>query len=300
MTRPEIIAEPGRARERSRAARSAGQTVGLVPTMGYLPEGHLSLLRRARRECGFVMASIFVNPTQFGPGEDFDRYPRDFERDLTLLAEARTDAVFSPEASSLYPRGDGGYRTWVTVEGLGDVLCGDPSRRGPGHFRGVATVVAKLLNIVEPDVAYFGQKDAQQALVIATMARDLNMAARIEICPTVREDDGLAMSSRNRFLSPAERAAAPVIHRALRSAQEALDDGERRPHALVERVRIVLAGEPLFKPEYVELVAMSDLTPLTGETMTTPALLAVAGRIGNTRLIDNVVLADKTRKAELS
>ncbi len=294
---PEVIAEPTLARQRSRAARAAGRSTGLVPTMGYLHAGHMSLLRRAREECGFVMASIFVNPAQFGPGEDYDRYPRDLDRDLAMLAEARADAVFCPEASVLYPKEGAGYRTWVTVEGLGEVLCGDPSRRGPGHFRGVATVVAKLLHIVEPDVAYFGQKDAQQAIVIATMARDLDMAARIEICPTVREPDGLAMSSRNKFLSPAEREAAPVIDRALGAAEEAYAGGERRPHALVERARIVMAGEPLFKPEYVELVAMSDLTPFAGEAVTAPALLAVAGRIGNTRLIDNVVLAEKGRKA---
>jgi len=296
--KPDVIREPEQARRRSRAARAEGRSVALVPTMGYLHAGHMSLLSRAREECGFVMASIFVNPAQFGPQEDFDRYPRDPDRDLAMLAEARADAVFCPETAALYPADGPGYRTWVTVEGLGEVLCGDPSRRGPGHFRGVTTVVAKLLNIVEPDVAYFGQKDAQQAVVISTMARDLNMAPRIEICPTVREPDGLAMSSRNKFLSPAERAAAPVIHRALAAAETACRAGERSPRALVERARIVLAGEPMFKPEYVELVAMSDLKPFAGDAVTAPALLAVAGRIGNTRLIDNVVLADKGRKAE--
>ena len=190
----------------------------------------------------------------------------------------------------MYPRDGAGYHTWVTVEGMSEVLCG-ASR--PGHFRGVATVVTKLLNIVEPDIAYFGQKDTQQAIIIRTMARDLNMSARIEVCPTVREPDGLAMSSRNRYLSPAERGVAPVICRALLVAADAVASGERSPRAIVERARIALAGEPLFKTEYVELVSASDLRPITGDRISGAALLAVAGRIGPTRLIDNIMLAVK-------
>src|SRR5215475_8949644 len=235
----DVITEPARMRERSRAARHGGLKVGLVPTMGYLHEGHLSLMRRARRECGLTVASIFVNPAQFGPGEDFERYPRDLDHDRAMLERAEVDVLFHPDAATMYPRAAGGlgaHHTWVEVEGLSDTLCGTAR---PGHFRGVATVVAKLLNIVEPDSAYFGQKDAQQAIIIRTMVRDLDMSARIEVCPTVREPDGLAMSSRNKYLSPAERQAAPVIHRALSLAAQAVAAGERSPRALIERTRIV-------------------------------------------------------------
>ncbi|HZI94625.1 MAG TPA: pantoate--beta-alanine ligase [Patescibacteria group bacterium] len=291
--RLETITDPARMKERSREVRHGGMKVGLVPTMGYLHDGHLSLMRRARRDCGWVVASIFVNPSQFGPGEDFEHYPRDLERDREMLERAEVDALFHPEPAAIYPRDPGGrsnYHTWITVEGLSDVLCGAAR---PGHFRGVATVVAKLLNIVEPDIAYFGQKDAQQAIIIRTMARDLNLAPRIEICPTVREADGLAMSSRNKYLSPAERDAAPVIHRALSAAMEAVAAGERSPRAVIERARIVLAGEPLFKLEYIELVDSNDLRPITNDRLAGEALLAAAGRIGNTRLIDNMVVAVK-------
>lgn len=286
----ETIADIGRMRERSRAARGRGLRVGLVPTMGYLHEGHMSLVRRSLAECGMTVVSIFVNPTQFAPGEDFSRYPRALERDTTMLEETGADVLFHPRIDQMYPREGAGYRTWVTVEGMSEVLCGG-SR--PGHFRGVATVVTKLLNIVEPDAAYFGQKDAQQAIMIRTMARDLDMAARIEVCPTVREPDGLAMSSRNSYLSPAERAAAPVIHRALAAAAEAAATGERSPRALIDRALIVLAGEPLFRTEYVELVGTIDLKPVTTPLAGAEALLAIAGRIGPTRLIDNVIIAVK-------
>lgn len=250
--RMEVIRDPARMRERSRAARAAGATIGFVPTMGYLHAGHMSLVARARSECGLAVASIFVNPAQFGPGEDLDRYPRDPERDFGMLADAGVDVVFHPDAPALYPRGVAAHQTWVTVKGLSETLCGDPGRRGPGHFRGVATVVTKLLNIVEPDVAYFGQKDAQQAIVIATMTRELDMSARIEVCPTVREADGLAMSSRNKHLTPAQRAAAPVIHRALTAAATEASLGEDRVAVLVARAREVLRTEPEFEIEYVE------------------------------------------------
>jgi len=253
----------------------------------------MSLVARARSECGLVVASIFVNPAQFGPGEDFDQYPRDTQRDFSMLREARVDAVFHPTASALYPRGVAAHRTWVTVEGLSEMLCGDPGRRGPGHFRGVATVVTKLLNIVEPDVAYFGQKDAQQAIVIATLARELDMSPRVEVCPTVREADGLAMSSRNKYLTPEQRAAAPVIHRALTAAAADASRGEDLVTALVARAREVLRSEPLFEIEYVEIAGLSDLGPPENGVVRGEALLAVAGRMGSTRLIDNIIVAVK-------
>ncbi|MFQ5701279.1 MAG: pantoate--beta-alanine ligase [Acidobacteriota bacterium] len=283
----ETIEDPDAMRRRSRAARRAGLTVGLVPTMGSLHAGHASLLRRARQECGLAVASIFVNPAQFGPGEDFERYPRDLDRDRALLERLEIDVLFHPDASVLY-RPQPRHRTWVDVEGMSHVLCG-ASR--PGHFRGVTTVVLKLLNIVEPDIAYMGQKDAQQAIIIDTMVRDLNVGTRIEVCPTVREADGLALSSRNSYLTPPERAAAPVIHRALCAARDALASGERSPAVLLEQVRGVLASEPLIVPEYVQLVNPIDLEPLTSAPLRGEGLLAVAVRIGTTRLIDNITLS---------
>ena len=281
------ITKPEDMRRLCRTERSAGRNVGFVPTMGALHDGHASLLRRARQECDFAVASIFVNPAQFGPTEDLSRYPRDIERDAALLERIEIDALFRPEAADVYPPP---HRTWVTVEGMSDILCG-ASRAG--HFRGVATVVLKLLNIVEPDVAYFGQKDAQQAAIIRTMARDLNLPCRIEVCPTVREEDGLAMSSRNAYLNARQRAAAPVIYRALAAAQEDVAGGERSIAAIVARAREVLASEPLFAIEYLELVRPDDLSPLEGEHLAGKALLAVAGRIGTTRLIDNIILNDE-------
>lgn len=283
---PEMIVDPGAMRERSRAARRGGLTVGLVPTMGYLHEGHMSLFAGARAACGLAVVSIFVNPTQFGPAEDFERYPRDLDRDRTMVERAEADVLFLPETETIYPDGSTGQRTWVTVEGMSDVLCG---RSRPGHFRGVTTVVTKLLNIVEPDAVWFGQKDAQQAIVIRRMARDLDMAARIEVGPTVRERDGLAMSSRNAYLSPRGRAAAPIIHRALAAARQAASDGERSAPALLALTRAVLARERMFEIDYVELVSTDDLRPIAGE-LSGPALLAVAGRIEKTRLIDNELI----------
>ena len=285
----EVILEPAVMRVRSRAARAAGKTVGLVPTMGYLHEGHLSLIQKARAECSVTVVSIFVNPSQFGPQEDFARYPRDLDRDRALVERAEADIIFHPDAGALYPDGAAALRTWVTVEGMSDVLCGG-SR--PGHFRGVATVVTKLFNIVEPDAAYFGQKDAQQAIIIKRMAKDLDSGVRIEICPTVREEDGLAMSSRNKYLGPAERPAAAVIHRALSSAAAAARAGEWSPRRLVEAARAVLEKEPLFTTEYVELVDATSLSSVSASEGPLPreSLLAVAGRIGQTRLIDNVII----------
>jgi len=266
-----------------RAARKARRgTWGLVPTMGYLHEGHLSLVRRARAENDQVAVSIFVNPTQFGPHEDLARYPRDLERDLSLLAPLEVDLVFVPPVSEMYPSG---FQTAVTVEEVARPLEGAAR---PGHFRGVATVVCKLFNIFQPDRAYFGQKDAQQVVVIRRMARDLDFDLEIVVCPTVREADGLALSSRNVYLNPEERRAATVLFRALSAAQAAWQAGERDGERLREHMRTVLASEPLAQPEYVSIADPETLAELPSADERALASLAV--RIGTTRLIDNVVL----------
>src|SRR5689334_4313461 len=266
------------------SARREGRSIGLVPTMGYLHEGHLSLLRAARAECDLVVMSLFVNPTQFGPGEDLDRYPRDEERDLRLAAEAGADVVYAPPVEEVYPEG---FSTRVEVEGgLVSVLDGDPRRRGPGHFRGVTTVVAKLFNSVQPDVAYFGQKDAQQAVVIRRMARDLDFPVRIEVLPTVREPDGLAMSSRNAYLGPEERERAAALSRALRAAEETAPTTGLEAALDAARAELRAAG---VEPEYLEARDAEDLTPVA-ELSGRPVLIALAARVGGTRLIDNVLI----------
>jgi pantoate--beta-alanine ligase len=267
-------------------ARAEGRSIGLVPTMGYLHEGHLSLLRAARAECDLVVMSLFVNPTQFGPGEDLDRYPRDEARDAELAGEAGVDLIYAPLVDEVYPDG---FSTGVEVSGLTEVLCGDPSRRGTEHFRGVTTVVAKLFNIVAPDIAYFGQKDAQQVAAIRRMVRDLDIPVRIETLPIVREADGLAMSSRNAYLEPEDRERATALSRALREVERvahtdalatALDAGRRELQA---------AG---VEPEYLEARDAESLEPVA-ELNGRPALVAVAARFGKARLIDNVeLLAD--------
>ncbi len=270
-------------REFVRQARERGRTIGLVPTMGYFHEGHLSLIREAKKACAAAVVSIFVNPLQFGPQEDFHRYPRDFERDQKMARETGVDAIFSPTVEEMYPEG---FCTHVEVSGgLTECLCG-LSR--PGHFRGVATVVAKLLNIVLPDKAFFGWKDAQQALVIRRMVRDLNMPVEIITVPTVRESDGLAMSSRNVYLDPREREAARVLYRSLQLAERAAVGGERDVAQLQKAVRQEIASEPLAQIEYVEIRALPGLEPVS--RLQGPALLALAVRIGKTRLIDNTVL----------
>ena len=273
------------------AERAAGRSIGLVPTMGYLHDGHLSLLRAAREECDVVVMSLFVNPTQFGPGEDLDRYPRDEERDARLAAEAGVDLVYAPPVEEVYPEG---FATAVEVDGgLAAILDGDPERRGPEHFRGVATVVAKLFNSVGPDIAYFGQKDAQQLAVIRRMARDLDMPVRIEGLPTVREADGLAMSSRNAYLDSGERVRAAALSRALRAA-----DARAREESLqagLEAARAELA-EAGIEPEYLEARDPEDLTPVA-ELNGRAVLVAVAARVGAARLIDNVLIQpQKTRR----
>jgi pantoate--beta-alanine ligase len=265
-------------------ARRGGGSIGLVPTMGYLHEGHLSLLRAARAECDLVVMSLFVNPAQFGPGEDLDRYPRDEERDLRLAGEAGTDLVYAPPVEEVYPEG---FSTGVEVEGgLTTVLDGDPSRRGPGHFRGVATVVAKLFNTVQPDGAYFGQKDAQQVAVIRRMVADLDIPVRIEVLPIVREADGLAMSSRNAYLDPRAREQATALSRAL-SAAEATAGAEGLGAALdAARAELRAAG---VEPEYLEARDAENLTP-AAEPNGRPVLIAVAAEVGGARLIDNVLI----------
>ncbi len=266
----------------SRSVRREGKRLGFVPTMGALHEGHLSLVRAARAQCDVVAVSIFVNPLQFGPKEDLAKYPRPFERDSELLKKEGVDFLFAPAAEEMYP---GGAVTYVIVESLSDKLCG---RSRPGHFRGVTTVVAKLFHIVEPDSAFFGQKDAAQAAIIRRMVSDLNMPVEIAVRPIVREPDGLAMSSRNAYLKPDERKSALILHRALTEVKNQFDQGQRRGAALIESGKQVLAQEPAVRLDYLEIVDPDTLDPM--EAITRPALVAVAGFAGTTRLIDNVLL----------
>lgn len=282
MNGPELITSVAAMREAVRRAKSQG-TVALVPTMGALHEGHLSLVRAAKKTCNTVIVSIFVNPTQFGPNEDYDRYPRTIDADFELLRQEQVDLVFAPSTEEMYP--EGSSSTYVEVEGIGDRLDG-ASR--VGHFRGVATVVAKLFNITTPDAAFFGQKDAAQVAVLRAMVRDLNFPLQLIVCPTVREPDGLAMSSRNRFLTIDERARSRVLHRALSAAEAEARDGVRDAGDLRRTMSGVLEEEPAVKIEYVEVVDPDTLQPV--EDVSDGALLAIAARIGKTRLIDNVLL----------
>jgi pantoate--beta-alanine ligase len=258
------------------------EPLGLVPTMGYLHEGHLSLVGRARAECRSVAVSIFVNPAQFGPTEDLAKYPQDLERDLRQLEASGADVVWTPTPEIMYPTG---YQTWVEVEKITQGLEG---AQRPGHFRGVATVVSKLFNAVRPAKAYFGQKDAQQAAVIRQMTRDLNFPVEIVVCPIVREPDGLAMSSRNVYLSPEQRRAATVLYRALNAAEAAYKGGERKADALRHVMETTLAGEPLAKVQYVSCADYDTLREL--EQVSGKTLLSMAVFFGKTRLIDNTVL----------
>jgi pantoate--beta-alanine ligase len=264
--------------------RRAGRRIGLVPTMGAFHEGHLSLMRQARADCDLVVVSLFVNPAQFGPGEDLAAYPSDEARDAALAAGEGVDVLFAPAHDEVYPPD---FSTTVAVGGLTDVLCGDPQRRGPDHFDGVTTVVTKLLNMVAPDTAYFGQKDAQQALVVRKLTRDLNIPVAIEVCPIVRDPDGLALSSRNVYLSPAERERALGLNRALRAAAERVAAGERGTEQVLAAARGELAAAGL-EPEYVELRSTDTLQPV--ERVNGSTLLAVAARVGRARLIDTTIL----------
>lgn len=281
-----VVRSRSELREALAQPRRRGKRIGLVPTMGYFHEGHLSLMRGARQDCDVVVVSVFVNPTQFGAGEDLDAYPRDEDRDTELAALEGVDLLWMPDAEQMYPEG---FATSVEVaNALTGVLEGDPAHRGPSHFRGVTTVVAKLFNSVQPDVAYFGRKDAQQALVIERMTRDLDFPVEIAVLPTVREQDGLALSSRNAYLSAAEREQAVAISRALRAAEQAARSGETSTTGLLEAARRELHRAGI-EPEYVEARAAEDLSPVT-ELNGRPVLVAVAARVGGARLIDNVLI----------
>ncbi|MBP7332499.1 MAG: pantoate--beta-alanine ligase [Firmicutes bacterium] len=270
-------------REFVRQARAKGRSIGFVPTMGYLHEGHLELMRQAKKQCGTVIISIFVNPTQFGPGEDLASYPRDLDRDAAMAEGVGVDAIFNPAAEEIYPSG---YSTYIDVEQrITEKLCG-ASR--PGHFRGVATVVAKLFNIVKPDYAYFGQKDAQQVLVIKRMIADLNMEVGVVTVPTVREHDGLAMSSRNVYLDPEQRQAALSLSSSLNRAAAEVRAGERDAAKIRQLVIDLIKAEPLARIDYVEIYSYPDLEPV--EFIKGQALLALAVKFGRARLIDNIIL----------
>jgi pantoate--beta-alanine ligase len=279
----EIIRQIPRLREKIKEARRLGRSIGFVPTMGFLHEGHLSLLRQARVETDLLVLSIFVNPLQFGAGEDFGDYPRDIERDANLAATTGCDIIFAPSAREMYPND---YATFVEVERLTSGLCG-ASR--PGHFRGVATVVSKLFNLVTPDRAYFGQKDAQQAVVIRRMAQDLNMNLEIEVLPIVREADGLAMSSRNTYLTPAERKAATVLYRSLCLAEKSIAAGEKDADSIRRLIRAAINAEPLAEIDYIAIVDAENLHEL--DRIANRVLIALAVRFGKTRLIDNIMVA---------
>ena len=266
----------------SRGARQDGRRLGFVPTMGALHAGHISLVRAARRQCDAVAVSIFVNPTQFGPREDFSKYPRTFDRDREMLEAETVDILFAPSTEEMYPAG---ATTFVTVEALSEKLCG---RSRPGHFRGVTTVVSKLFNIVEPDLAFFGQKDSAQAVIIRRMVRDLGFNVEIVVCPIVREPDGLALSSRNAYLDPRQRKQATVLYRSLMRVQSLADRGERDSARLIAAALDVFKEEPETRLDYLEIVDRETLDPVANTSK--GALVAVAAFVGTTRLIDNIVL----------
>jgi pantoate--beta-alanine ligase len=277
-----ISSTVGETRAACRAARANGKRLGLVPTMGALHEGHLSLVRAARSQCDAVVVSLFVNPTQFGLTEDLAKYPKPFDRDRDLLEKEGVAILFAPSVDEMYPKGE---VTWVTVEGLSERLDG---RSRPGHFRGVTTVVSKLFHIVAPDAAYFGQKDAAQSAVIRRLVRDLNFPVEIVICPIVREPDGLAMSSRNAYLNPDERQRALVLRRSLSRVEDEFRAGERSAAKLIAAAGEIFAQEPQIRLDYFEVVDPDTLDPV--DRIDQPSLAAVAAYVGSTRVIDNVVL----------
>ena len=278
----EVIKKKDKMRGLVDEAKARGDTVGLVPTMGFFHEGHLELMRRARAECDVVVVTLFVNPTQFGPGEDLDAYPRDFERDRALAESVGVDYIFAPEVEEMYPEG---AATFVEVEELHRVMCG---RTRPGHFRGVATIVSKLFNIVPAHRAYFGQKDAQQLVIIGKMAADLDFPIEIIPVPTVRESDGVAMSSRNTYLEPEEREQAIALHRSLEAARLLVEQGQRQAGKIRSAMENLISTFPLVNLEYISICDNIFLRPL--EELSGEVLVAVAARIGRARLIDNMVL----------
>ncbi len=282
---PKLVATVAQLRDELGAVRRAGKKIGLTPTMGALHEGHLSLVRAAAAECDYTVVSIYVNPSQFDPNEDFAKYPRTLEGDLALLAGCRTDLVFAPSNEEIYRPG---HATWIEVGAVAEPLEGVCR---PGHFRGVTTIVLKLLNMVQPDVAYFGQKDYQQALVIRRMAADLDVPAAIRVCPIVREADGLAMSSRNRYLSPAARQRALVLWKSLQRAGELVTRGQRGARAIAAQMRDIIETAEDARIDYIALVDPDTLQPV--ETIAGRTLAALAVKIENTRLIDNYILEPK-------
>ena len=271
--------------------REEDKTIGLVPTMGALHEGHLSLVREARRMCDVVVVSVFVNPTQFGPSEDFERYPRDLTGDTTKLSDYNVDYIFAPPAEEVYPKG---FATYVNVEGLSETMEGSAR---PGHFRGVATVLTVLFNAVRPDFAFFGQKDAQQTLVVRRLVRDLAFDIEVVVLPTVREPTGLALSSRNAYLTEEQHSAAGVLYRALSQAKEVYMEGERNPKRMAEVVRTQVEAEPLTRLEYVGVVDAETMEKFDRIPEDRSVLIALAARVGRTRLIDNVVIQPARQKA---
>ena len=279
-------------KEAARQARAESRVIGFVPTMGALHAGHTALVRRAKEDCAPIVASIFVNPKQFGPKEDFAKYPRTLEADAEKFSAAGVDALFLPEANEIYPNG---FRTYVTVEGLSDRLEG---RSRPGHFRGVATVVMKLLEIVQPHYAYFGRKDAQQVRIISQMARDLNLDTEIVVCPIIREPDGVALSSRNAYLNPEERRAATVLHRALEAAKAELAGGTRDSLRVQTVLHKVLEAEPLAGVDYAEVVDADAFEPVT--RIARPCYVLLAVFLGKTRLIDNLYVEPVGDSGELA
>jgi pantoate--beta-alanine ligase len=279
----QVVRTVGEARDAARRARGGDQTIGFVPTMGALHRGHVSLLQRARADCDYVVISVFVNPTQFNDPADLATYPRNEAADAAMAREAGVDLFFAPDASEMYPPG---FSTAVTVEALSVSMEG--AFRGPGHFRGVATVVTKLFNVIAPDVAYFGQKDAQQAAIVRRLVRDLDFPVRVEVCPTVREPDGLAMSSRNVRLGPADRVRALALRRGLDAAEWSVATGERDPAAVTRAGREAMHAHGV-EPEYFEVVSAETLEPL--DAVAGDVLIAVAARVGPVRLIDNVVVS---------
>ncbi len=277
-----IIDSINEMKEYSRRQKKSGRSIGFVPTMGYLHEGHISLIKASRNDNDITVMSIFVNPAQFGENEDFASYPRDLERDLAMAGQAGVEAVFVPRATMMYPDG---FNTYIDVRGVTEVLCG---KSRPGHFTGVATIVLKLFNIIQPDKAYFGQKDAQQTVVIKQMTRDLDMDVKIIVCPIVREEDGLAMSSRNVYLSSEERRAATILFKSLNAASEMILNGQVSAKTVADSIRKMIESEPLATIDYIEILDAAKLQRV--DRLKGRIIIALAVKFGSTRLIDNKIL----------